>query len=164
MRIHPALIALLVLGACASARGHGPDAEVRAETMVVEQSHIGTVRVVGSPPVDVQVVLETGTSASLRVEGPLRAEIGRLAGAEVEVDGHTSDNTFHATGYRVRSVDGRPVVSGTVEASPGGGLQLRTEDCLLIGLAGADGVRIGQKIWVQGQSTLQVQSYGVIRP
>jgi hypothetical protein len=160
MRIHPALVALLALGACASARGQGPG----ADTMVVEQTHVGTVRVVGAAPVDVQVVLETARSLNVRLQGPLRAEIGRLAGAELEVDGHASDGAFHATGYRVRSIDGRPVVLGMVEAAPGGGLQLRTEDGVLIGLSGAGGLRIGQKIWVQGQATLQVQSYGVIRP
>lgn len=164
MRIISALVALLALGACASGRGQSASTVPDAEASSAERTHVGTVRVVGAAPVDVHVVLETLHDRHLRLAGPLREELGRLAGAELEVDGRSAAGRFHATGYRVRSVDGQPVVFGEVEAAPGGGLQLRTADGALVGLAGADGIRIGQKIWVQGQRTVQVQSYGVIRP
>lgn len=130
----------------------------------------GTVAVVGSAPVDIAVIIRGEEGESSRIQGPLTDEIRRLAGAEVEVTGiRQRDPRYgHAVAvshYDVRSVDGRPVVTGVVEQAPDGRLQLRTEDGAVVRLVGgADQIRPGQKVWIQGSATMQVQSFGVIRP
>jgi hypothetical protein len=141
-------------------------ARAAADTTAVR----GTVAVVGSAPVNVAVVVREANGGSTLVEGPLAPEIGRLSGAEVEVTGTRRPDplhgqSVHATDYVVHAVDGRPVVSGVVERRPDGRLQLRADDGRTITLSGGeDHLRPGQKVWVQGPVTVQVQSYGVIRP
>jgi hypothetical protein len=57
------------------------------------------------------------------------------------------------------------VVTGVVEQGPDGQLQLRTDDGRVVRLTGgAAHLRVGQKVWVQGPQTVQVQTFGVIRP
>ncbi len=130
-----------------------------------ETSVTGTVRVVGSAPVNVQTVLQEGDAPSVRVTGPLTGEIERLSGARVTVWGRIAGGAVEAERYEVVSVDGRPVVTGVVERAPGGGLQLRTDRGEVLRLDGADAhLRVGQKVWVQGPATVQLQSFGVIRP
>jgi hypothetical protein len=132
----------------------------------------GTVSVVGSAPVNVAVVVQGRDGESARVEGPLAEEIGRLAGAEVEVTGTRTPDAMHghsirATDYTVRAVNGRPVVTGVVERSSDGQLQISTADGQVVRLAGSTpALQPGQKVWVQGPSvtTVQVQSFGVIKP
>jgi hypothetical protein len=75
------------------------------------------VRVVGSLPVDVRVVVAPATGRTVEVRGPLREEIRRLSGAEVAVYGPRENDIIEATDYQVRSVDGAPVIVGTVEAA-----------------------------------------------
>ena len=125
----------------------------------------GRLAVVGSAPMNVQVSLQTADGRSVYLTGPLAAELRALSGAEVEVEGRMEGGAFAARGYRIRSVDGRPALVGTVEAAPGGGLQLRLEDGSAVRLGGgADRLRAGQKVWVQGPTQVQVQTYGVIVP
>ena len=50
-----------------------------------EETVSGVVRVVGSAPVNVQVVLQPETGRGLRLTGPLTDELQRLAGVEVAV-------------------------------------------------------------------------------
>jgi hypothetical protein len=164
------LLAGLIMAACAppngetnsipAARQAGPD---------TVQVH-GTVAVVGSAPVDVAVIIRGADGESSRIDGPLAEEIGRLAGADVEVTGIRERDpryvqAVHADRYVIRAVDGRPVITGMVEEAPDGRLQLRTEDGTVIRLVnGPDQFRPGQKVWIQGSATVQVQSFGVIRP
>lgn len=131
----------------------------------------GRLAVVGSAPVNVRLSLRIADGRSVYVTGPAAAELRALAGAEVEVEGRMEGGAFQASGYRIRSVDGRPVLAGTVEAAPGGGLQLRLEDGSAVRLGGgADRLRAGQKVWVQGPvqaqgpRQVQVQTFGVIVP
>jgi hypothetical protein len=149
-------LGVAALAACtppAAARGGGPERLA------------GRVAVVGSAPVNVRLALQTADGRSVYVTGPVAAELRALAGAEVEVEGRMEGGAFQASGYRIRSVDGRPVLEGTVEAAPGGGLQLRLRDGSAVGLGGgADRLRAGQKVWVQGPTQVQVQTYGVIVP
>ncbi len=155
-----------VLAACNSPQSEPPRsaaAPVATDTGVVQR--VGVVRVVGSAPVDIRVTVQEQDGQRVAIHGPLAAEIGRLSGAEVEVEGRPHNGGLEATRYRVRAVHGAPVVTGTVERAPGGGLQLRTEQGEVVRLSGADEhLRVGQKVWVQGPSTIQVQTYGVIRP
>jgi hypothetical protein len=114
---------------------------------------------------DVRVVVAPATGRTVEVRGPLREEIRRLSGAEVAVYGPRENDTIGATDYQVRAVDGAPVIVGTVEEAPDGGLQLRTDRGDIVRIEGVEAaVRVGQKVWLQGPSTMRVQSYGVIRP
>lgn len=132
----------------------------------------GRVAVVGSAPMNVRLSLRTADGRGVFVEGPAAAELRALGGVEVEVEGRMEGGVFQARGYRVVSVDGRPVLVGVVEAAPGGGLQLRLADGAAVRLAGgADRLRAGQKVWVQGPEQaqgsvrqVQVQTFGVIVP
>lgn len=154
IRILPLLLA--ALAACtppAAARGGEPERLA------------GRVAVVGSAPADVRVTLRTADGRTVYVAGPAAAELRALAGTEVEVAGRAEGGVLQATGYRLVSVDGRPALVGTVEAAPGGGLQLRLEDGSAVRLGGgADRLRAGQKVWVQGPTQVQVQTFGVIVP
>ena len=131
----------------------------------------GIVRVVGSAPVNVQVVLETEAGRSIRLTGPLRAELERLSGVQVVVRGEVTDapdplaaGQLEATSYDVVAVDGRAAVLGEVVAASGSGARLRTASGEELQLSNVPpGFRVGQKVWVQGPRTLAVQSYGVVR-
>jgi hypothetical protein len=149
------LLAAAALAACVPpANGPGGVETLRGRTAVV-----------GSAPMNVQTALQAADGRSLTLTGPLVAELGRLSGAEVEVEGRVDGGEMEATAYRVVSVDGRPALVGTVEAVPGGGLQLRLDDGTAVRLGGgADALRPGQKVWVQGPSQVQVQTFGVIVP
>jgi hypothetical protein len=156
-----ALLALALVACTPPAPAPGPGAPQPAEDRAV-----GPVRVAGSLPVDVQVIVQEPSGRSVRVAGPLAAEVRRLSGAVVEVWGRpAAGGTIEAAGYEVRSVDGAPVVAGTVERAADGGLQIRRRDGSTVRLAGAPAqFRVGQKVWVQGPSTVQVQTFGVITP
>lgn len=174
MRNTTILLAAALMAACAPQNGETPNAapspqpgaDATADTTTVR----GTVRVVGSAPVNTAVVVRDARDRSVRVEGPLAEEIGRLSGAEVEVYGTSRPDPMYgqaitAARYTIRSVDGRPVVTGVVEQGPDGQLQLRTDDGRVVRLTGgAAHLRVGQKVWVQGPQTVQVQTFGVIRP
>lgn len=126
---------------------------------------VGTVRVVGSAPVNIQVVVQDTTGRATQIEGPLVGEIRRLSGAQVEVRGRMNRGALIATGYDIRSVNGAPVQMGIVERAADGSLQLRKSNGEVISLLGATTqFRVGQKVWVQGLPTVRVQSYGVITP
>ncbi|HEX2207813.1 MAG TPA: hypothetical protein VHG93_09020 [Longimicrobium sp.] len=156
MRIRPALLLVMAaVAGCTAPAARGGGAERLA----------GTVAVVGSAPMNVHLSLQTMDGRSVFLAGPAASELRALAGAVVEVEGRMEGGAFQAAGYRIRSVDGRPVLWGTVEAAPGGGLQLRLQDGSAVRLgAGADRLRAGQKVWVQGPTQVQVQTYGVIAP
>ena len=131
----------------------------------------GTVAVVGSAPMNVRLSLRTRDGRGVFLEGPAAAELRALGGVEVEVEGRMAaggGGAFQARGYRILAVDGRPALVGVVEAAPGGGLQLRQQDGSAVRLGGgADRLRAGQKVWVQGvqgREQLQVQTFGVIVP
>jgi hypothetical protein len=163
------LLISFVMAACAPQNGETNSAPSRPGAAVDTVAIRGAVSVVGSAPVSTAVVVRGANGESSRVAGPLAEEIGRLSGAEVEVVGIREPDAMHgqaihATGYEVRSVDGRSVITGVVERGPDGQLQLRAEDGTVVRLSGGAQLRPGQKIWVQGPATVQVQSYGVIRP
>jgi hypothetical protein len=128
---------------------------------------VGVPRVVGSAPMNTQLVLQQDGGRTTEISGPLAAELRQLDGARVQVTGRPTGRTLHASGYQVVSVDGRPVETGTVERAPDGGVQIRRADGRIVRLTGATSqLRIGQKVWVQGPTTaaVQVQTYGVITP
>lgn len=152
--------------ACAPAPPPADSASAGATSMTQTGSGevTGEVAVVGSAPMNVQVVVRSAGS-SVRVEGALRDEIGRLSGAQVAVSGRMGRGTIEASRYRVISVDGRPVLFGTVERAADGSLALRLDDGGTVSLRGATtAFRPGQRIWVQGPTSVQVQVFGIARP
>jgi hypothetical protein len=133
----------------------------------------GRVAVVGSAPMNVRLSLRTPDGRGVFLEGPAAAELRALGGVEVEVEGRMAEGgAFQARGYRILSIDGRPALVGVVEAGPAGGVQLRLPDGAAVRLVGgADRLRPGQKVWVQGPGQaqdpvrqVQVQTFGVIVP
>jgi hypothetical protein len=168
MILRAILLLSLAMAGCTPQNGEpnsAPSPQAGADTAMIR----GTVAVVGSAPLNVAVLVRGANGESSRVEGPLAEEIQRLSGAEVEVWGvRQADpmygSSLRATSYAVRTVGGSPVLTGTVERAGDGQLQLRLEDGRVMRLAGATQLRPGQKVWVQGPATVQVQSFGVIRP
>jgi hypothetical protein len=160
-------LVVLLAAACGSpaVTAAPPSAEPAVATDAAAGWFVGTVAVVGSLPVDARTVVSPPGRAELTVRGPLEREIRALSGAEVAVYGRARGRTLEAAAYEVRSVDGAPVITGTVEEAPGGGLQLRTAGGSVLQLrGGGQGLRAGQKVWVQGPGAVEIRSYGVISP
>lgn len=159
-------ILALALTAC-TAPGSQPPASMPDSQSVGEVVLVGVPRLVGSAPMNTQLVLAQDGGRSTSIMGPLAGELQRLDGARVEVSGRMIRGQLQASSYRIRSVDGRPVEMGIVERAPEGGMQLRRSDGRVVRLTGgASQLRVGQKVWVQGPTTaaVQVQTFGVITP
>jgi hypothetical protein len=169
MRVASIAACVLLLTACAPPVEH-PDSIPSPNSS--EQSVRGTVRIVGSAPMNVQVVLQPPSGRALRLTGPLVGELERLSGAEVAVRGRVRpapdpmvDRQIEAAGYDIVAVNGRPVVSGEIVAREGGFVRMRTPQGDEVLLSGApEQFRVRQKVWVQGPASVVVQSYGVVRP
>lgn len=156
------ILVVLISAGCAprspSAQGPQPPQGTGADSL------IGTLRVVGSAPMNTRLVIQSA-AGSTSVGGPSLDELRRLAGAEVVLRGRIEGQEFIAADYAIRSIDGRAVTMGRVEAISGGYVQLRTAEGELVYLVSAPGdLRVGQKIWVQGPRGVLVQSHGVVRP
>jgi len=150
--------------ACAPQNG-APGASPSTAAAAADTTLVGTVRVVGSAPVNVRVVLQRADGSTTELAGALKDELRALSGAEVEVRGALHGGALTATAYDIRAVDGAPVVMGTVEAIESGTVRLRTAQGEIVYVHGAPAsFRAGQKVWVQGPHSVRVQSYGVIRP
>lgn len=166
MRRAALLLAAVVGAACAPTPPPADTATVGGATMTRsgEAELTGQVAVVGSAPMNTQVVVQTDRG-SIRVEGPLRDEIRALSGARVTVHGRMARDQITPTHYRVVSVDGRPVLFGTVTRAADGTLALQLEDGSTVALQGATTpFRPGQKIWVQGPASVRVQVFGIVKP
>jgi hypothetical protein len=164
------MIGLLLLGACVP-RSEPADT-LNAVGGQGAEALVGTVRIVGSAPMNVQVVLEPDGGRGVRLVGPLASELQRLAGARVAVRGAIApspdpivDRQIEASGYEILSVNDRPVVMGEIVGVSGEWVRLRTAEGEEVFLSGAPSdFRVGQKVWVQGPRSMAVQSYGTIRP
>ena len=137
-----------------------------------EAAASGTISIVGSAPMNVQVVLRDVDGRVVRLVGPLEPEVRRLAGAEVAVFGPVSSTPdpivgqqIRVTDFEVLSVDGEPALMGEIVSMDGERAQMRMRDGETVTLIGAPSeFRVGQKVWIQGPRSFAVQSYGVIRP
>lgn len=172
------ICAALAVAVIAAAAGCSPQPEpaaaplpAPAEPTVTETAAAsavttrGKVAVVGSAPVNIQVMLQREGEGALRLTGPLAAELRRANGTVIEAHGELVGQQLEVAEYRVVSVDGQPAWMGTVERAPAGGLQLRTSDGSVVTLRGSTTqFQPGQKVWVQGPPTVEVQAYGVIGP
>jgi hypothetical protein len=132
----------------------------------------GVVQIVGSAPVNVQIVLQPPDERAIRLTGELAQELARLGGAEVTVHGTLGPSPdpivtrqIEVASYEVVAVNGRPVVMGEVVSVGGGGARIRTSDGTEVSLVGAPAsFAVGQKVWVQGAHSVAVQTYGTVRP
>lgn len=136
-----------------------------AETPAAE----GIVYLAGADPLTI-LMLRPDTGASQRLSGDLSGELGRLAGARVEVRG-VPDTRGPGAGiavgsYTILAIDGRRPIVGVLEAT-NGAVRLVGQDTLA--LADPDGRLArqgGAKVWVltdAAASPAAVQSYGVLR-
>jgi hypothetical protein len=152
------LFALVTVSCTAPARGAaGSEAQGRERVQ-------GVVRVVGSAPINVRVVIQDD-AVSATLGGPLLDELRRLAGAEVEAHGRSEGGVLVVEEYRIVAIDGRPVILGVVEGRVGEYVQLRTPDGGLVYVVGApDRFRSGEKVWVQGPTAVIAQTYGSLDP
>lgn len=133
---------------------------------------VGTIAIVGSAPVNVQVVLRSPNGESFRLVGALEPELQRLSGIQVAVEGQPEaspdplvEQRIEVVDYEIISVDGEPVLTGEIIEIEGDRVLLRTRSGEEVYLTGAPAeFRVGQKVWVQGPSSVAVQSYGTIRP
>lgn len=166
------LIGALLLAACGRPGVEPPETTPAAAGAVIDSGAVrGVVRVVGSAPVDVHVVVQADDGSAVRVVGPLRDEIRKLAGAVVRLQGHPEGSgvpvaarQIRATDYEIISINGEPVIQGVVEGKMGGWTVLRTRSGERVYLASApESMRAGQTVWVQGPRSVVVQSYGVIK-
>jgi hypothetical protein len=136
-----------------------------------ESATRGVIRVVGSAPVNVQVVLQPSDGGSIRLVGALREELMWLAGMAVAGAGARrpspdplASGEIEVTSYRIVAVDGEPVVMGEIVAAGTGRATLRTAAGEEVTLDPApSSLRVGQKVWVQGPRHIAVQGFGVIR-
>ncbi len=164
------LLLAAALASCTAPRPEPPDSSPVPAAGAAERI-VGTVRVVGSAPVNVRVVLRPERGGDVQLAGPLRDELRQLAGAEVAVTGPAetapdplADRQLRVDSYEILSVSGEPVVMGTVEGRSGEWLLLRTPHGELLYLGGATGdLAPGEKVWVQGPRSVIVQSHGVLR-
>ncbi|MQA89942.1 MAG: hypothetical protein GEU90_06885 [Gemmatimonas sp.] len=132
---------------------------------------VGVVRIVGSAPVNLQVVVQPEGERTVRLLGPLVPELENLAGVRVAVEGDITespdpiaDRQLEATRYEIVEVDGSPVVMGEIISVSDGNARLRTADGEEVNLSGVpEAFRVGQKVWIQGPRSVAVQAYGMIR-
>jgi hypothetical protein len=165
-----AILTLLLLTSCVAAEP--PADSVATSPVPAAEGVLGTVRIVGSAPMNVQLILQPENGRGIRVMGPLQAEIERLAGIRVRLEGVISpapdpmvDRQIEATDYEIISVDGQPVVMGEIVAIHGSSGTLQTADGEEVQLTAIPAeFRVGQKVWVQGPGSIVVQSYGTIKP
>src|SRR5262245_48822103 len=117
-----AVLLLAVLSACART-GEPPDSIPAPGAAATGEQVRGVVRIVGSAPVNTQVVIQPASGRAVRVTGALRAELEHLSGIEVAVRGTVSasrdpmaDREVDVASYDIVGVNGQPVVIGEIIA------------------------------------------------
>lgn len=135
----------------------------------------GVVRAVGAVPT-AQIVIQSGTGTAatgVGVVGPLRAELGHLVGAEVQVWGPPVSNqpppparAVEVARYEIVSVSGRNPYVGILERR-GDEMWLNSEKIVKLAIVPPElAAANGAKVWIVGSmmgGELAVESYGVIK-
>lgn len=169
---HPAIwILAMTLLSCGAPQSEHPDSVPAPGNTAVDRV-VGTVRVIGSSPVNVRVVVQPAEGKSIQIVGPMGGELRQLSGAEVALRGPIepapdplADRQIRVEEYEIIAVNGEPVVTGTVRGRSGDLLILETPGGETVYLGGATSqLSPGQKVWVQGPRSVIVQSYGVLKP
>jgi hypothetical protein len=129
----------------------------------------GRVYLTGSSPNQV-VSIQPDDGRSVRLAGDLEAELERLSGAMVRVEGIVEEQgairSFSVRAYEVLDIDGAKPLVGVLQEDSGR-LTIATDPPLTLrdppqGLA----VMVGAKVWIVGRveaATVHVQSFGIIR-
>ena len=102
----------------------------------------------------------------MEITGSLAAAVGRLAGAEVSVAGTSSGTQLEASRFIVRSVDDRAAIDGTLKTEAGV-LYIVTDDGTRTRIAAPPPPLVGRdgaRVWITGDPTKAVQSFGFIDP
>jgi hypothetical protein len=135
------------------------------QTSGTADSTRGIVSVVGTT-FDKRVMIAAPGGHRTEITGSLAALVGHLAGAEVSVVGVPSGTTLDATAFLVRTVDGAPAIDGTLKTE-GAFLYITTANGTRTRIAtpppaltGRDGVRV----WVTGDPSKGISSFGFIDP
>ncbi|HJU64245.1 MAG TPA: hypothetical protein VJ596_01150 [Gemmatimonadaceae bacterium] len=126
----------------------------------------GVVRIVGSLPVNVSVVLTPeGSTSAIRLSGDGAATLRQLGGVEVVVRGtRTASGEFDVASFTVRSVNGDPAVDGVLVVD-GGGLAIDTDGGRRRVSNPPDALRelVGARVWITGSLDRGPNMFGVIR-
>jgi hypothetical protein len=129
----------------------------------------GRVYLTGSSPNQV-VSIQPDDDRSVRLVGELEAELGRLAGAVLRVEGTVAGQgamrPFSVRAYEVLEIDGAKPLVGVLQED-NGRLRIATDPPMTLldapqGLA----ANVGAKIWIVGlveAATVHIQSFGIIR-
>ena len=125
----------------------------------------GVVRVVGSLPVNVSVVLAPeGSSERIRLTGQGATVLRGLGGVEVVVRGARGPSgEIDVRSFTVRSVNGEPAVDGVIVAD-GSALAIATESGRRRIGNPPDALRglVGARVWITGPLDTGAITYGVI--
>jgi hypothetical protein len=125
----------------------------------------GVVRVVGSAPVNVSVVLAPeGSTERIRLTGRGATALRALGGVDVVVRGtRTSSGELDVQSFTVRSVNGEPAVDGVLVAD-GSALAIETDSGRRRIGSPPDALRglVGARVWITGRLDSGAITYGVI--
>jgi hypothetical protein len=153
----------VVLASACTAAANGGDDHAAADTLV----YTGVVQQSGSG-IEPTVVLQQHGGAPVRLAGDLLAELERLAGGTVRVDGHWNGahgGSLDVIDYELLSIAGAVPVVGVLD-DRGGSLWLRSGNGVqLLGAPAELREHVGARVWVVGETEtggLRLQSYGVI--
>jgi len=160
--MHRLLLLALALAACARGSAAG-DAAPGADAAVPADTLRGTVRMTGSEPGVIFVVVDAAGRATA-LDGD-RALLERLAGLEVAVRGDAMAGApFRVARVSVRAVEGVAAVDGVL-AREGGRDVLVMHDGTRRGVARLPEAlrgRAGARVWLAGPLDGDVDSFGVI--
>jgi hypothetical protein len=112
------------------------------------------------------MVAVAGTQRRVEITGPVARLVGHLSGADVSITGALSGTRLEATGFLVRSVDGLAAIDGTLK-SEGGAMYIVTASgsrSRFLAPPPPFVGREGARVWVTGDPSKGVQSFGFIDP
>ncbi|HEX7122467.1 MAG TPA: hypothetical protein VF178_08885 [Gemmatimonadaceae bacterium] len=156
-----ALVAALVALGCAHTR-------LQTAQTGHDRELVGVVRVLGADPLpQVALVPNDERDHIWRLEGPATAQLHRVSGLVVSVQGHArTPAVFVVKRFRVLQLEGRPVLDGVVTRDATGRIQLspatpRNGGPLPLPAPPFDAL-VGARIWVLPDATGGVEAYGIV--
>ncbi len=157
------ILAAFFAVACHPKQVSGPATRVKLTS--TPDSAVGVVSVVGTA-FDKAVALRVGeTVIQLGLTDADIGSMGRMGGVQVVVRGIRSGANFSVVSFTARSVEGQPVIDGTIRVeghdvlldTSNGRIPLGNPPAALRSLAGT-------RIWLSGPPETGPNSYGIITP